>query len=232
MEKMGEKTRSAPQRRGRLYPRHAGTNDPVPPTLPPVTMVVSVRHLPVLPYAHAVARKIVLYCGDITKLEVDAIVNAANPTLLGGGGVDGAIHRAADHPEFLAECRRLGGCRTGEAKTTNAYRLPCKSVIHTVGPVYSEHTPCEARRLLQSAYRHSLLEAVRHQLRTVAFPSISTGVYGYPKEDATKAALEEVTTFLASEAGSALQLVVFCCFSEHDLAVYQRTAPIFFGAAL
>ena len=146
-------------------------------------MVVSVRYLPVLPYAHAVARKIVLYCGDITKLEVDAIVNAANPTLLGGGGVDGAIHRAADHPEFLAECRRLGGCRTGEAKTTNAYRLPCKSVIHTVGPVYSEHSPSEARRLLQSAYRHSLLEAVRHQLRTVAFPSISTGVYGYPKED-------------------------------------------------
>ena len=224
---------SAPQRRGRIYPRHAGTNDPVPPTtLPPLTMVVSVRHLPVLPYAHAVARKIVLYCGDITKLEVDAIVNAANPTLLGGGGVDGAIHRAADHPEFLAECRRLGGCRTGEAKTTNAYRLPCKSVIHTVGPVYSEHSPSEARRLLQSAYRHSLLEAVRHQLRTVAFPSISTGVYGYPKEDATKAALEEVTTFLASEAGSALHLVVFCCFSEHDLAVYQRTAPIFFGAAL
>ena len=105
-------------------------------------------------------------------------------------------------------------------------------MIHTVGPVYSEHSPSEARRLLQSAYRHSLLEAVRHQLRTVAFPSISTGVYGYPKEDATKAALEEVTTFLASEAGSALQLVVFCCFSEHDLAVYQRTAPIFFGAAL
>ena len=105
-------------------------------------------------------------------------------------------------------------------------------MIHTVGPVYSEHSPSEARRLLQSAYRHSLLEAVRHQLRTVAFPSISTGVYGYPKEDATKAALEEVTTFLASEAGSALHLVVFCCFSEHDLAVYQRTAPIFFGAAL
>ena len=157
-------------------------------------MVVSVRHLPVLPYAHAVARKIVLYCGDITKLEVDAIVNAANPTLLGGGGVDGAIHRAADHPEFLAECRRLGGCRTGEAKTTNAYRLPCKSVIHTVGPVYSEHSPSEARRLLQSAYRHSLLEAVRHQLRTVAFPSISTGVYGYPKEDATKAALWRCTS--------------------------------------
>ena len=169
--------------------------------------------------------------GDITATHADAVVNAANSTLLGGGGVDGAIHRRGG-PEILAECRRLGGCRTGEAKTTNAYRLPCKSVIHTVGPVYSEHSPSEARRLLQSAYRHSLLEAVRHQLRTVAFPSISTGVYGYPKEDATKAALEEVTTFLASEAGSALQLVVFCCFSEHDLAVYQRTAPIFFGAAL
>lgn len=194
------------------------------------TVVAS--QLTTLPYANALARKIALYCGDITKIEIDAIVNAANNTLLGGGGVDGAIHRAADNPNFLGECRRLGGCETGEAKTTNAYKLPCKKVIHTVGPVYSQHTPTQARSLLQAAYRHSLQEAVRHQQRSIAFPSISTGVYGYPKEDATAAALEQVKSFLQSEHGSAIDLVVFCCFSPQDLSIYERIAPTYFGTSM
>lgn len=196
---------------------------------PATPTMVSIQQIPTLPYANALARKIAIWCGDITKLEVDAIVNAANPTLLGGGGVDGAIHRAADHPNFLAECRRLNGCNTGEAKTTNAYRLPCKAVIHTVGPIYSHHPPNVARTLLQSAYRESLQEAVKNRLRSVAFPSISTGVYGYPKDDATKAALEQVKSFLLGPEGDNLDLVVFCCFSEQDLAGYERAAPDFFG---
>ncbi|KOS12429.1 hypothetical protein Malapachy_0296 [Malassezia pachydermatis] len=155
-------------------------------------MVVGLRQLKPLPFANALAKKISLYCGDITKLEVDAIVNAANKTLLGGGGVDGAIHKAANDPRFLEECRQLRGCETGEAKSTQAYQLPCKGVIHTVGPIYSQHSPAQARTLLQAAYRHSLQQAVQHQWRTVAFPSISTGVYGYPIEDATHAVLEQV----------------------------------------
>ncbi|WFD31154.1 hypothetical protein MSPP1_002188 [Malassezia sp. CBS 17886] len=193
-----------------------------------------------LPYAGALARKIALFQGyvphavaltdsDITKLHLDAIVNAANKSLLGGGGVDGAIHAAANDAQFLEECRRHGGCGTGEAKVTNAYNLPCKSVIHTVGPVYDRHSPSKARSFLQDAYRNSLDAAVQNQLRSIAFPSISTGVYGFPINDAAQAAVEEVHTYLQGPHGDQIDLVVFCCFSAADLRVYENVARQFFA---
>jgi O-acetyl-ADP-ribose deacetylase (regulator of RNase III) len=156
--------------------------------------------------------------GDITTLEVDAIVNAANRTLLGGGGVDGAIHRRAG-PELLAECRRLGGCETGEAKITAAYRLPARHVIHTVGPVWRNGESGEPR-LLASCYRRSLELAAERGLRSVAFPSISTGAYGYPPELAAQVALEAVRAF-ARHPGS-VESVIFCCFSKNDYEIYER----------
>lgn len=154
--------------------------------------------------------------GDITQLTVDAIVNAANSSLLGGGGVDGAIHRAAG-PQLLAECRTIGGCPTGEARITKGYRLPARHVIHTVGPVY-RGTPRD-EELLGACYRNSLALAVQHDLSSIAFPAVSCGVYGYPIEKACRIAIDTTAAFL--ETHPSLQKVVFVLFSAEDLKVYR-----------
>lgn len=156
--------------------------------------------------------------GDITRLDVDAIVNAANSSLLGGGGVDGAIHRAAG-PELLAECRTLGGCPTGEARITRGYRLTARHVIHTVGPVWQGGDAGEDW-LLAACYRNSLMLAVKHGLASLAFPAISTGVYRFPLEHATGIAVGTVREILGAEP--AIQSVLFVCFGAEASAAYRR----------
>jgi len=156
--------------------------------------------------------------GDITRESVDALVNAANSSLLGGGGVDGAIHRAAG-PALLEACRAIGGCPTGEARITPGFELAARYVIHTVGPIWYGGTRGEAASL-QSCYRNSLRLAQEHGVRSMAFPSISTGAFGYPIEEACGIAIETTREVLAGASG--VELVRFVCFSERDLKVYQR----------
>ena len=165
--------------------------------------------------------KIKIIKGDITTLDCDVIVNASNSSLLGGGGVDGAIHWAAG-PELLAECRTLHGCRTGEAKITKGYKLPAKFVIHTVGPVYFEHKPAEAEVLLTSCYENSLKLAKEKELKTIAFPLISAGVYGYPQRDAIRVAIE--TMKLNQDDFDEITLVLF---GEREFGFAREDYPEF-----
>ncbi|KAF0241490.1 MAG: Appr-1-p processing protein [bacterium] len=163
--------------------------------------------------------KIIVVEGDITKLQVDAIVNAANRSLLGGGGVDGAIHRAAG-AELLEECRSLKGCETGEAKITKAYNLQAKWVIHTVGPIWRDST-CQEDEFLARCYRNSLALAKKHEIKTIAFPAISTGAYGFPMDRATKIAITEVKNFLLTD--SFIEKVFLVCLGQ---SAYKMTVRI------
>ena len=165
----------------------------------------------------AIKNRITVVEGDITKQAVDAIVNAANTTLLGGGGVDGAIHRGAG-PELLEECRKLGGCPTGQAKITKAYKLPAKWVIHTVGPIWSGGNHDEDE-LLASCYRNSLALAEERDLKTIAFPSISTGAYGFPMERAARIAVRETKSFLVRAVK--VESVLMVCFGRQAYEVYS-----------
>jgi len=162
--------------------------------------------------------RIELIKADITKLDIDAIVNAANNSLLGGGGVDGAIHAAAG-PALLEECRTLNGCQTGQAKITKGYRLPARYVIHTVGPVWHGGNQHE-EELLASCYRNSLQLAVSHSIKTIAFPNISTGVYGFPKPLASMIAVKEVRQFLTVD--STIEKVIFVCFDNENFELYPK----------
>ncbi|KAG9014889.1 hypothetical protein FRB94_009047 [Tulasnella sp. JGI-2019a] len=175
----------------------------------------------------SLSEKIEVWQGDITTLDVDVIVNAANNRLLGGAGVDGAIHRAAG-PELKKECKTLGGCETGNAKITKGYNLPASHVIHAVGPIYDSDEVERVAKLLQSCYGVSLRLAVEAGLKSIAFPSISTGIYGYPIEDATPIALKTTREFLESEKGAHLDKVIFCVFSDEDKRVYEMLTPEYF----
>lgn len=168
--------------------------------------------------------RVSLYRGDITTLTTDAIVNAANTSLLGGGGVDGAIHRAAG-PDLKTECRTLRGCETGSAKISNAYKLSCKKVIHAVGPVYSSSKKERSAELLRGCYKRSLELAVQNSCKSIAFSALSTGVYGYPSQEAAPVAVKAVRDFLESRDGDKLEKIVFCSFAMKDVIAYNETIP-------
>lgn len=168
--------------------------------------------------------RIGLIRGDITKLEVGAIVNAANNSLLGGGGVDGAIHRAAGRG-LIKECRKLDGCDTGDAKITDAYELPCKKVVHAVGPVYDEQAADECEVDLASCYTKSLQLAAENDCKSIAFSALSTGVYGYPSRAAAPVAIKAVKEFLEGQDGDKLELVAFTTFTQKDVDAYNYWLP-------
>ncbi|KAK2071070.1 hypothetical protein P8C59_005523 [Phyllachora maydis] len=203
---------------GKLAPAPAGTK--LPPTLS------GPRTIP--PPCKSLNDRVGLIRGDITALGVDAVVNAANRSLLGGGGVDGAIHRAAGR-ELKDECRSLGGCATGSAKITGAYNLPCKKVIHAVGPVFDAMRPDISETHLSGCYRTSLALAVENDCRTVAFSAISTGVYGYPSNEAAPVALGTIRRFLEQEdAEGKIEKVVLVTFENKDVQAYNKSIPLYF----
>ena len=170
-------------------------------------------------------QRISIHTGDITRLAVDAVVNAANSSLLGGGGVDGAIHRAAG-PELEFECRMLNGCKVGDAKLTKGYRLPARYIIHTVGPVWQGGSKGEAG-LLASCYRRSLELALEHGCSSIAFPAISTGIYGYPKLEAADVAVRTIATFIAENDRP--ERIVFCCFDAYAADLHRRAVAALGG---
>lgn len=176
------------------------------------------------PFSQSFNDRIGVIRGDITKLKVDAIVNAANSSLLGGGGVDGAIHRGAG-PDLYDECEKLNGCKTGSAKITNAYELPCKKVIHAVGPIYSSRYKEKSEKDLAGCYTTSLGLAVENKCKSIAFSALSTGVYGYPSNDAAPVAIRAVKDFLEGKDGDKLEKVVFCTFVQKDVDAYNHWLP-------
>jgi O-acetyl-ADP-ribose deacetylase len=195
--------------------------------IPTLSLLYKLNKLTAQPSSRSASRRlndsIGLIRGDITKLAVDAIVNAANQSLLGGGGVDGAIHRAAG-PGLLAECRTLNGCQTGSAKITAAYRLPCHKVIHAVGPVYDATSPETSETNLSSCYTKSLELATANGCKTVAFSALSTGVYGYPSKEAAPVAISAVRAFLEAHHDT-LDKVVFVTFEMKDVNAYNNSLP-------
>ncbi|RAK98216.1 macro domain-containing protein [Aspergillus ibericus CBS 121593] len=204
--------------------------------IPTIALLYKLRHLlpassPRVQPSKAFNDTISLIRSDITKLQVDCIVNAANKSLLGGGGVDGAIHRAAG-PELLQECEALDGCDTGDAKITSAHDLPCKKIIHAVGPIYGLELRRGRKRpesLLRSCYRRSLELAVENNMKSIAFSAISTGVYGYPSEAAARAVLDETRKFMEQPDNiGKFERIIFCNFEHKDEVAYEEITPLFF----
>ncbi|GAA5863867.1 hypothetical protein JCM1840_005796 [Sporobolomyces johnsonii] len=181
----------------------------------------------VYPFSKELNDKVILWRGDITKLEVDCIVNAANKSLLGGGGVDGAIHSAAG-PTLYDECKTLNGASTGETKLTGGHRLPAQYIAHTVGPIYSRNKKAECEEKLRSCYRGTLELCVEKGIKSVAFSGISTGIYGYPLDDATAVACDEVRKFLEGPDGGKIDHVIFCNFRQIDVNAYLDNVPAYF----